>query len=332
MSLALAASAFFAPWASSAEEKWPSLSRPAPAVASAEHDAAVIAAIERYAFVAPVPGALDNADGWYDYFTKTLGVPFERVALLKDADATKEEVAAAVDKAAAQAGAGGTLWFVFIGHGAASPEGKGGIRMILDACFSGKDASGLPLAPGLQPLVLATPRGAADPRLTILTAAKADQFAGPLPGAGRPAFSYLALGALRGWAGGGGKVTGGEVVEYANKVLGTMVRGRQQAATVWGDAKAPLAPSAGEAGPDLAVLQKSLGGAVPGAPRFEAGSLPKVEAPRAPAALEGRSAGMDWKSLDVEALGGLRPDGALRQGDGRTIREGRSLAGVRRCA
>jgi hypothetical protein len=33
----------------------------------------------------------------------------------------------------------------------------------------------------------------------VLSAGKGDQFAGPLPGLGRPAFSWLVLGALRGW-------------------------------------------------------------------------------------------------------------------------------------
>ena len=50
--------------------------------------------------------------------------------------------------------------------------------------------------------------------VTVLTAATADQVAGPLPGAARPAFSYLVLGGLRGWADSdhNGRVTAGETV------------------------------------------------------------------------------------------------------------------------
>lgn len=311
---------------------WPGLSNPAAPVAKAEQDAAVVVAIEKYAFVSPVEGAVENGNAWYDYLTKTLGVPFERVALLKNEDATREEISASLNKAAGQAGKEGTLWFIFIGHGSPRPDGKGGvlvgvdaqqkasslmarglpesesrqilaksqagrIRVILDSCFSGRDSSGSSLAPGLQPLVVLAPAGAADPRMSVLTAARGDQFAGPLPGAPRPAFSYLALGALRGWAG-TKAVTARDVVDYANKVLGAMVRGRQQVATLSGNPESLLAPSAGEAGPDLGALQKSASSA---APMFKAAPLDPVGELKAPSAL-GQTQGMDWKTLDVDAL------------------------------
>lgn len=311
---------------------WPKLSSPAQPVAKAEQDAAVVVAIEKYAFVSSIPGAVDNADAWYDYLTKTLGVPFERVTLLKNEDATREDIVASLKKAADQTGKDGTLWFIFIGHGTPSPDGKGGvlvgvdaqqkasslqarglgepearrilaqsqagrIRVILDSCFSGRDSSGGTLAPGLQPLVVLSPAQSADPRLAVLTAARGDQFAGPLPGASRPAFSYLTLGALRGWTG-AKAVTAGDVLDYANKVLSAMVRGRQQVATLSGNPQAPMAPSAGEAGPDLASLQKTASNA---APMFKAAEPAPVDALKAPSAL-GATAGMDWKTLDVDAL------------------------------
>ncbi|MFA6315935.1 MAG: SUMF1/EgtB/PvdO family nonheme iron enzyme [Elusimicrobiota bacterium] len=52
--------------------------------------------------------------------------------------------------------------------------------------------------------------------MAVLTAAKADQFAGSLPGTKRPAFSYLVLGGLRGWAAEGKKaaLTAGDLWEH----------------------------------------------------------------------------------------------------------------------
>jgi len=66
--------------------------------------------------------------------------------------------------------------------------------------------------------------------LVLLTAGTSRQFAGALPGLARPAFSYLALGALRGWADDDhdGSVTANEVVTFSNAVMSTTVRGRQQ--------------------------------------------------------------------------------------------------------
>ena len=91
--------------------------------------------------------------------------------------------------------------------------------VLLDSCFSGKSSDGRELASGLQPLVAvyAQPQ-ARDPRLVMMTAAKSDEFAGPLPDAddARPAFSYLILGALRGWAH-EGRVTAREAVDYARR-------------------------------------------------------------------------------------------------------------------
>ena len=72
--------------------------------------------------------------------------------------------------------------------------------------------------------------GARDPRTTLFTAARNDEFAGPLPGADRPAFSYLALGGLRGWADedDNGRVTAGELHTYVRTALQALVRDRRQ--------------------------------------------------------------------------------------------------------
>ena len=91
-----------------------------------------------------------------------------------------------------------------------------------------------------------------------------NEFAGPLPGASRPAFSYLALGGLRGWADGDtdGKVTAGELHGYVTQSMRALIRDRRQRPTLVGKADRPLGHSAREKGPDLAwkVLESARSG------------------------------------------------------------------------
>jgi len=276
-----------------ARADWPDLARPARAVGGGKRDAAVVVGIENYAFVPGIPGAKANALAWYDYLTETRKVLPENVALLRDSDGTLEEMKTAAKKAARRVKKDGTLWFVFVGHGAPAKDGKDGllvgvdaqqkaaslqarslrqgellkilgksparsVHVVIDACFSGKSPDGTALASGLMPLVTAVLRPPTDPRITVLTAAKSDQFAGALPGASRPAFSYLTLGGLRGWAdkNGDGKVTAGELLDYAKRALQATLHGRDQTPTLLGSAGALMAPSARERGPNLAAMAK----------------------------------------------------------------------------
>jgi hypothetical protein len=196
---------------------WPDLSSPTAAAGGGERDAAVIVGAENYAFVAKVPGARQNAQDWQAYLTESRKVPLEKVALLRDNEATLEELEAAAEKAAVQVERGGTLWFVFIGHGAPSKDGKDGLLVgadaqqradslfarslprrkllslldkgaqartvvLIDACFSGRSPAGDALVAGLQPLIITRETlGQLDGRTVLMTAAKSDQFAGPLP-------------------------------------------------------------------------------------------------------------------------------------------------------
>jgi PDZ domain len=83
-----------------------------------------------------------------------------------------------------------------------------------------------------------------------------DQVAGPLPGLARPAFSYLLLGALRGWGDDNGDkvVTANEAQRYTDGVLVAMVRDRDQRAHYLGSDVA-LSRGARERGPDIAALR-----------------------------------------------------------------------------
>jgi hypothetical protein len=276
---------------------WPDLAAaPLAAAPIGENDAAVIVAIERYAFVPRVKGATRNAADWYRYLTEGRKVPASRVQLLKDKQGSREAILEAVEKATREVGEGGTLWVVFIGHGAPTKEGNEGVLVgvdaqqtavglesrsvrqseiraitrtgrqahaieLFDACFSGQDGKGESLAPGLQPLLLsASLKAATADRVVTMSAGASDEFAGPLPKSKRPAFSYLVLGALRGWGdtNGDGQVSAREAVDYAKGVLAVSPIGRTQTPQVTGfDDGLVLAKGASEPGPNLAnILQQ----------------------------------------------------------------------------
>ena len=275
-------------------QSWPDLSKPAPAVGGGAKDAALVITIERYSDAPAIPGAEANGRAWLLWLTKTRGVPASRVVWLKDNEAAKEVILAKARAVASWAQPGGTVWLVFVGHGAPSQDGKDGVLVgydaqqtammlygrsvpqkallgvlgtgrqagtvaVVDACFSGRSGSGKPLAPGLQPFLAAKgQQGVSALRATVLSAGTSKQFAGPLPGASRPAFSYLVLGALRGWgdANGDGSVTAQEAVAYAGGVLRTLAKGRTQTPEVHGMRAPALSKPGrrGEKGPDLAAL------------------------------------------------------------------------------
>lgn len=123
--------------------------------------------------------------------------------------------------------------------------------MLVDACFSGRAPDGGALAVGVQPVVAVDAKTKLGSRSVVISAAKATEVAGQLPGEERPAFSYLMLGALRGWADDGdGEVTANEALIYARREL-LGVKGRQQTPQLVGYADAPLSNGVSEAKPEV---------------------------------------------------------------------------------
>lgn len=280
-----------------ADSPWPDLGAPAPSTRDGAEDAAVVIAIEDYAYLPDVPGARANADAWVRWFVQARGVPAWRVVKRYDADAIDVSMRDAFEEAAAAVGPGGTLWVVYIGHGAPSKDGNDGLLVgadaarsaagiygrslsrselldrlqsgpqartvvLLDACFAGQASDGVPLLPDLQPVIPVEELQGAE-GVTVLSATSSGQFAGPLPGEPRPAFSYLALGAVRGWADtdGDGAVTAGELTHYTQGALNLTVSGRRQSPLLAGPDV--VLSRGGEPGPDLLRLAEILG-AVPG--------------------------------------------------------------------
>ena len=279
---------------------WPDVTADLPRSSVGTRDAALVVGIEDYAFIPGVAGARKNADDWYRYLTRGRGVPTARVHLLRDSEATVEKIRRAAADVASEVEGGGTLWVVFVGHGAPTLDGSDGMLVgadaqqdadsmfarslpqaelldltgagaqahtvaVIDSCFSERSPSGDALVSDLQ---FAIPAYASEQPadVTILTAGHADQFAGPLPGARRPAFTYLVLGALRGWgdADGDGVVTAGEARDYAADALNVLVTDRSQTPELRGGENVELGQGR-EEGPDLAEMvlaRQPVGGGV----------------------------------------------------------------------
>jgi hypothetical protein len=273
-----------------ASGSWPALTAVDKSKVKNDLDAALIVGVEKYMAVPGVAGAVKNATDWYLHFVNRMGIAAERVTLLRDSQATVEQVEAFAKKAAKDVRPGGTLWFVFIGHGAPAKDGRDGVLvgadaqqeaaslytrsmskkklesilgagkqratvMLLDACFSGRTSSGDALIPGLQPLIPVTSAPPPPQRTTVISAGKNDEFAGPLPGLNRPAFSYLMLGSLRGWAdvNKDGRITAEEAASYTRQVMLATIKGRSQTPELsTRDKETVLSSEAAEAGPDIA--------------------------------------------------------------------------------
>ncbi|MBM4280075.1 MAG: caspase family protein [Deltaproteobacteria bacterium] len=269
-------------------QQWPSVSADLPPAGGGERDAAVVVGISRYVFLPEVPGAEENATSWAQYFVRTRKVPSSRVVLLRDTEGSKERIEAALRTAASSAQAGGKVWLVFIGHGAPAPGGDDGLILgvdtqsdieslaarglsqrrvtellasgpatgvaVFDACFSGRSPDGsAPLVRGIQATVPV--RRALPSPVTVLSSS--ETFAGPLPGVDRPAFSYVLLGALRGWgdADGDQSVTVDEALGFTRDALQAALKGTGRLPSARGGAPGVvLATHVGERAPDVDAI------------------------------------------------------------------------------
>ena len=272
---------------------WPGLDKPAVVDASGSKDVAIIVAVEDYLMLPDVKGAIKNANEWEIFLQRSLQVP--EVHVLVNQEATKEAMLRFARLAKDQVKDGGRIWWVFIGHGAPSKAGDGlligadaqqtveslesrGLLhselmgalandkaktiMVLDACFSGQSQSGEALAKGVQP-VIAVKNSNVPKNFVVLSAAKANEVAGSLGVVDRPAFSYLLLGALRGWGDDGdGKVDAQEAVLYTRRRL-RGIKGRQQTPQADGEVGEVLVTGVEEAEPEVVeqpAEQASSGG------------------------------------------------------------------------
>ncbi len=240
----------------------PSVDTPYPTGQHAPADGGVVIGIETYLRpgVPGVPYARRDAEAFSDFLISTRGVPTDRVQLIEEnANATKIRSAA---KALGQSvGAGGIAWVYFAGHGGASLDGggrmllgddvsqdpvsfdssgvlvaeieqlagAGGGRVVIlvDACYTGTGRDGQAFLTGHRTVVPGGYTALRPAANVVWTAASAGQTSGPLDDAQHGAFTYFALGALRGWADGAidgvrdGNVTMDEAGVYVGRSLKT---------------------------------------------------------------------------------------------------------------
>lgn len=229
-------------------------------VRDGSRDVALIVSIEKYASLPRIRGAYKNGKAWQRFFQDDIGLERSRIVWLRDEEAEKPNIERELKQLLDRVGTEGRAWFVFIGHGAVGTRGGllvganasstakslrnnsleredllqrlGAIPVpsvaVLDACFSGKMPNGETMVQGLQPAAVLD----VDPpsNVTVLSAAQGDEFAGPLPKSDRPAFSYLLLGALRGWGdlNHDQEITAAEATTYTQETLHDILHSRDQ--------------------------------------------------------------------------------------------------------
>ena len=202
-----------------------------------------------------MPYAIRDAESFESVAVYTLGIPPSRVQLL--IGPTSDQMIKALQHAGEETGPNGTVYVYFAGHGSSSSDGErlilgaevpydvdlfessglsldrvqrltsiGGARVVLliDACYTGAGRTGGALVEGgrrYQPQRTVE----VETRATVWTAAGPDEVAGPMDAVHHGAFSYFAIGALRGWADGeldgrrDGEVSTDEADRFVSRAL-----------------------------------------------------------------------------------------------------------------
>ena len=238
----------------------PSVDDPLRTGSKAPADGGVVIGIEDYVRneIPDVPYAARDAQAFSDFLVSTRGVPTDRVRLI-DSGASATKIRAAVTALGESVHAGGVAWVYFAGHGGASlnggarmvlgddvsndPEtfdaasvrvaelerlagaGGGRVMIVVDACYTGVGRGGTAVLTGQRAVVPGGYTALRPAENVVWTAASAGQTSGPFDAAQHGAFTYFALGALRGWADGDidgvkdGSVTMDEAQSYVQRAL-----------------------------------------------------------------------------------------------------------------
>ncbi len=272
--------------ASYGEGVWPELGT-LPASGLGARDAAVVVGIEHYEHYGDLRGATKAAHQWAQWLERTHGVSADRLTVLTDDDASCAEIRRAAQAGTSQVEAGGTLWVVFVGRGSLAPSGSDALLLGANADPGAESQGAMGLA--LSGLVEALGRGDQKRSLLVLdtafepppavpgqamepkviqpgpafhvrgntTALLASNTGHPLPwlpDLRQPAFSYLLLGALRGWgdADDNKRVTALEALDYTRQAMAVFHPEYAEAPAGWGPLEGNSISAAGEFAPDLA--------------------------------------------------------------------------------
>ena len=236
---------------------------------------AIIIGIEKYKRVAKADFANADAQVFYDYASRALGVKPENIKLLVDDGADDAEIYRAFQNwLPLKVKKGKTEVFVFFsGHGLPSQDGKSlyllpwgvdkdfvektainqqeiitslqavqpkSVTMFLDSCYSGQARGGETLLASARPIALKAEANAYPPNFTVISASAPDQLSSSSPDLKHGIFSYYLMKGMEGDAdlNKDSKITIAEIQEYLTELVGRQAMGmnRKQQPQLFGDA------------------------------------------------------------------------------------------------
>jgi hypothetical protein len=240
---------------------------------------AIVIGIQDYKRLPKADYASTDAQAFYDYAVRALGVPEENVKLLLDDSADNVEIYKAFQSwLPFKVKKGKTDVYVFYsGHGLPSADGKSlyflpvgadrdliaktaisqkeivdalkaaqpkSVTMFIDSCYSGQIRTGETLLASARPVVLTVQETAYPPDFTVITASASDQIASSSPDLKHGIFSYYLMKGLEGEADENkdGTITIGKLQSYlAERVPRfAMTMSRKQEPQLTGDANRVL--------------------------------------------------------------------------------------------
>jgi hypothetical protein len=236
---------------------------------------AIIIGIEKYKRVAKADFANADAQVFYDYASRALGIKPENIKLLVDDGADDAEIYRVFQNwLPLKVKKGKTEVFVFFsGHGLPSQDGKSlyllpwgvdkdfvektainqqeiiaslqavqpkSVTMFLDSCYSGQARGGETLLASARPIALKAEANVYPPNFTVISASAPDQLSSSSPDLKHGIFSYYLMKGMEGDADQNkdGKITVAEIQEYLTDMVGRQAMGmnRKQQPQLFGDA------------------------------------------------------------------------------------------------
>ncbi len=240
---------------------------------------AIIIGIQNYKRVPRAEYARDDAQVFYDYAIRALGIKPENIKLLLDEGADEVDILAAfrnwlpmkIKKNKTD------LVVFYSGHGLPSDDGKSlyflphnahrelieetainqqkivsaiqfaeprSVTMFIDACYSGQARSGETLLASARPVALKSSASAYPEGFTVITASQPDQISWSSPNLKHGIFSFYVMKGLEGDADGNkdGRITVGELQNYLSDMVPrqAMSMSKKQVPQLVGDAERVL--------------------------------------------------------------------------------------------
>jgi len=240
---------------------------------------AIIIGIQNYKLIPKAEYANQDAQVFYDYASRALGIKQENIKLLLDDEADVSGILTAFQNwLPLKVRKGKTDVYVFYsGHGLPSPDGKSlfflpvgankdfvaktaisqqeivaglkaaqpkSVTMFIDSCYSGQIRTGETLLASARPVTLTLQETAYPPEFTVITASASDQIASSSPDLKHGIFSYYLMKGLEGDADdkGDGTITVGKLQSYLSERVPrfAMTMSRKQEPQLTGDANRVL--------------------------------------------------------------------------------------------